>query len=150
MRFCRTWCAIVGLVAIAGCSRQETTPCEPDARYSTARSAPPVQIPDDLSPPDESDAIRLPSDVDVDAVAVAAITAGECLETPPPFSGDSRPFVDNSEESDEPRRQTRREARREARGETPAAPAGEPGAAPATPAEQADPPPADSDRVIDN
>ena len=150
MRFCRTWCAIVGLVAIAGCSRQETTPCEPDARYSTARSAPPVQIPDDLSPPDESDAIRLPSEVG--AVAVAAITAGECLEAPPPFFGDSRPFVSDpdSAEADEPRRQSRREARREARGETPAAPAGEPGAAPATPAEQADPPPADSDRVIDN
>ncbi len=148
MRFCRTWCAIVGLAAIAGCSRQETTPCEPDARYSTARSAPPVQIPDDLSPPDESDAIRLPSDADVGAVAVAAITAGECLESPPPFSGDSRPFVNDAdaEESDEPR-QTRREARREARGETPAAPAGEPDAAPA---EQADPPPADNDRVIDN
>jgi uncharacterized lipoprotein len=139
MHFCRTWCAIVGLAAVAGCSRQETTPCEPDVRYSTARSAPPVQIPDDLSPPDESDAIRLPSDVG----AVASITAGECLETPPPFFGDSRPFV-NDADSEEPRRQSRREARRQARGETPAA---EPEAAPAP---QADPPPADDDRVIDN
>jgi len=144
MHFCRTWCAIVGLVAIAGCSRQETTPCEPDVRYSTARSAQPVQIPDDLSPPDESDAIRLPTDVG--AGAVASITAGECLETPPPFFGDSRPFV-NDADAEDPPRQTRREARRQARGETPAAPAGEPAAAPA---EQADPPPADNDRVIDN
>ncbi len=140
MRFCRTWGAIVGLVAIAGCSRQETTPCEPDARYSTARSALPVQIPDDLSPPDESDAIRLPADVD--AVGIAAITAGECLETPPPFSGDARPFVDDAD-SAEPR-QSRREARRQARGETPAEPAGQPAAEPA------EPPPADNDRVIDN
>jgi hypothetical protein len=100
-----------------------------------------VQIPDDLSPPDESDAIRLPTDV----VAVASITAGECLEAPPPFFGDSRPFV-NDADAEDPPRQSRREARRQARGETPA-PAGEPAAAPAP---QADPPPADEDRVIDN
>ncbi len=102
-----------------------------------------MQIPDDLSPPDESDAIRLPADTG--AVAVVAITAGECLETPPSFFGDSRPFVDDAD-SEEPR-QSRREARRQARGETPAEPAGQPDAAPAEPA---DPPPADNDRVIDN
>jgi uncharacterized lipoprotein len=140
MHFCRAWCVLVGLAAIAGCSRQETRPCEPEARYSTARSAPPVQIPDDLSPPDESDAIRLPSDV-----GGGSITAGECLEAPPPFSGDSRPFVD-ADSGDQSRRQ-RREARREARRESPAEQAGRPDA---TPAEQADPPPAGDDRVIDN
>jgi hypothetical protein len=75
-------------VAIAGCSRQATTVCEPDARYSTARSAPPVQIPDDLSPPDERDALRLPSAAGVSAPTVA----GECLEAPPSFFGESAPF----------------------------------------------------------
>jgi hypothetical protein len=144
MRFWRAWCAIVGLAAVTGCSRQETLPCQPEARYSTARSAPPVQIPDDLSPPDESDAIRLPSNVDTGG----SITAGECLEEPPPFFGDSRPFVDdadsNSDQSDQSRRQ-RRAARREARNEAPAE--SEPDA---RPAEQPDPPPAGDDRVIDN
>ena len=147
MRLTRTWCAIVGLAAITGCSRQQTGPCVPEARYSTARSAQPVQIPDDLSPPDESDAIRLPADV----VPVASITAGECLETPPPFFGDSRPFLTAAEEdSRKSRREARREARRAASVEAPApgaAPAAEPDAAPA---EQRDPPPADSDRTIDN
>jgi hypothetical protein len=143
MRFRRiSSCAIFALAAVAGCSRQETVACEPEARYSTARSAPPVQIPDDLSPPDESDAIRLPSDV----APVSSITAGECLEAPPPFFGDARPLAAGSEGSDEPRRQSRREARRQARGETPAAPAAQPEPAPA---EQADPPPSE-DRVIDN
>jgi uncharacterized lipoprotein len=143
MRFCRAWCALVGLAALAGCSRQETLPCEPEARYSTARSAPPVQIPDDLSPPDESDAIRLPSDVGTGG----SITAGECLEEPPPFFGDSRPFVtdDDDAEDDQSRRQ-RREARREARRDEPAS-GDEPDAAPP---ERADPPPAGDDRVIDN
>ena len=113
------WWLIVGLAAMAGCSRQDTTACEPDTRYTTARSAPPVQIPDDLSPPDESDALRLPPDVGSAPLTVA----GECLEAPPSFFGDSRPFR---------------------RGDEPEAPA-------VTPAEPADQAPApDSDRVISN
>lgn len=147
MRFSCTWWVIVGLTAVAGCSRQETLPCQPEARYSTARSSPPVQIPDDLSPPDESDAIRLPADL----APVGSITAGECLETPPPFSGDSRPFLSSEETEGQSRRQ-RREARKAERAEASAA---QSEAAPASqseaaPPERADPPPADDDRVIDN
>jgi uncharacterized lipoprotein len=147
MRLSRTWCVIVGLTAVAGCSRQETLPCQPEARYSTARSSPPVQIPDDLSPPDESDAIRLPADL----APAGAITAGECLETPPPFSGDSRPFL-SSEDAEGQSRKQRREARRAERAEASAA---QSEAAPASqseaaPPERADPPPAGDDRVIDN
>src|SRR5262245_35332617 len=109
MRGTRTLCVIVGLTAIAGCSRQKSGPCEPDVRYSTAGSAQPVQIPDDLSPPDESDAIRLPTDV----ATVASITAGSCLEKAPPFFGDARPFLTNAEAEES--RKSRREARREAK-----------------------------------
>ena len=153
MRFGRTWCVIVawcvivGVAAITGCSRGETLPCQPEVRYATARSAPPVQIPDDLSPPDESDAIRLPAE----AAPAVSITAGECLETPPPFSGDSRPFL-TSEDGKEQSRKQRREAKRAERAEASAA---QPAAAPASPPEaappkQADPPPANDDRAIDN
>jgi hypothetical protein len=88
MHFLRIGCLIVGLAAVASCSRQETVACEADLRYSTARSAPPVQIPDDLSPPDEGDALRLPPL----SVVGSPTVAGECLETPPGFFGDSRPF----------------------------------------------------------
>jgi hypothetical protein len=135
---------IFGFAAITGCSRQPTTPCEPDARYSTARSVPPVQIPDDLSPPNENDALRLPPV----AVAPGSATAGECLEAPPSFFGESRPFQvsgDSEEqaESRRSRRAERREARREGRGEAPAEPE-------AAPTEQRDPEPAGEDRVIDN
>ena len=152
MRFGRTWCVIVAscsivvVAAITGCSRGETLPCQPEARYSTARSAPPVQIPDDLSPPDESDAIRLPAD----AATAGAIKAGDCLETPPPFSGDSRPFLTN-EEGEQSRKQ-RREAKKAARAEASAAqPAAAPASQPeAAPPPQADPPPANDDRVISN
>jgi hypothetical protein len=147
MRFGRIWrviatCSIVGVAAIMGCSREETLPCQPELRYASARSAPPVQIPDDLSPPDERDAIRLPADVAPGGV----IKAGDCLEAPPPFSGDTRPFL-TSEDGKQSRKQ-RREAKRAERAEASAAqPAAQPEAAPPA---QADPPPANDDRVISN
>lgn len=90
------WCSIAALAAMAGCSRQETVTCEPDARYTTARSAPPVQIPDDLSPPNEDDALRLPPDG-----GAAAQTPGACLESPPSFFRDSQPFQ-RSGDAEEP------------------------------------------------
>ena len=143
MRFRCTWCAIVGLVAVAGCSRQQAAPCEPEARYSTARSAPPVQIPDDLSPPNESDALRLPPDL----TGATALRAGECLEAPPSFFGDSRPFAVSADAEDESRRQSRRERREARRAEDAEAPAAQPGgASPAEPPEPA----AGDDRVIAN
>lgn len=55
-------------------------------RYSTARSVPPVQIPSDLSPPNEEEALRLPPDL---GAGVDAPTE-ECLESPPSFSGGAR------------------------------------------------------------
>jgi|SRR5687767_6452136 len=116
MQLLRSVCLIVGLAAVAGCSRQETVPCEPELRYATAQSAPPVQIPDDLSPPNEADALRLPPP----SVAGSPTVAGECLEAPPGFFGDSRPFGRTEGEERQP------------------------------PAQQAEPPPPAGDRDIAN
>jgi uncharacterized lipoprotein len=139
MRSIRTACLIVGLAASAGCSRQEVAPCQPEERYSTARSAQPVQIPDDLSPPNESDAIRLPPLT----VVSGPIVAGACLETPPPFSAESRSVGADAVATEEPsRRQARREARRQARGDTVPPEA--------APAENEPAPAGDDERVIDN
>jgi hypothetical protein len=131
---------VVGVVAIAGCSRQETVSCVPDPRYGTARSAQPVQIPDDLSPPNESDALRLPPPVAI------PVSAGECLQTPPSFFGESRPFQVNIEPSRRERREARRQERREESSESSEAPADRAEPAAAEPADA----PSDQDRVIDN
>jgi hypothetical protein len=100
-----------------------------------------VQIPDDLSPPNEQDALRLPPLT----VVSGPVVAGECLETPPPFFGESRPLSADSASTEEPsRRQSRRAARREARDEAPAQPETAPG-------ESSEPAPTgDDERVIDN
>jgi hypothetical protein len=85
----RRWATLslcLGLALVSACSRQQTERCEPNTRYTTARSVPPVQIPDDLSPPSETDALRLPADPG----AGSAQRDGECLESPPSFFRGSR------------------------------------------------------------
>ena len=146
MRSTRAWCVIVGLAAVAGCSRHQTLPCAPEARYSTARSVAPVRIPDDLSPPDESNAIRLPTDL----APVGSITAGDCTEKPPSFFGESRPFQTVEEGSRKSRREARKEAKREARAEAPAAQSESAPAPAAPPPEPTEPAPGGGDRTIDN
>ena len=98
MRFVAPLCLTFGLAAIFGCSRDEVARCEPPDRYATARSVAPVQIPDDLSPPDETDALRLPPVVP----SPTEQPAGGCLETPPPFFDTGRPGIEPAPRAEEP------------------------------------------------
>jgi hypothetical protein len=72
----------LGATVLAGCHRGDTLGCEDTRRYAGAASAPPVQIPDDLSPPSETDALRLPPVVPANGRAPTQ----PCLESPPAFS----------------------------------------------------------------
>jgi hypothetical protein len=89
---------LLGLALCASCSREPTKSCESSARYSTARSAPPVQIPGDLSPPDEGQAVRVPPDMGTSAERPTE----ECLEAPPTFSGGFRPGARTTEPAEPP------------------------------------------------
>lgn len=140
MHSAATWCLLAVLATAAGCSRQQTTTCESDVRYSAARSAPPVQVPDDLTPPSETDALRLP-----EVGSSSSVTAGGCLEAPPSFFGESRPFRTSADSEEGQSRRQRRDARRQARAED----AEQQDSAPPPP-EEAEPAPAENDRVIDN
>jgi len=71
----------LGCVILVGCHRSNTSGCEDTRRYATAASASPVQIPDDLTPPSETDALRLPP-----VVANNRAPTQPCLEDPPAFS----------------------------------------------------------------
>lgn len=77
--------ALIAVCALAGCSRDKVRPCDSDGRYVGAQSVPPVRIPDDLSPPNESDALRVPPET-----AAVSRSPTSCLETPPPFSTSGR------------------------------------------------------------
>jgi hypothetical protein len=118
--------AAVLLCGLCGCGRDRTlAACEATERYATATSAPPVQIPDDLSPPDETDSLRLPA-VEGGASAVPR----PCLETPPGFYAEGAPGGTRL-------------------GIAPARPAPQPAAA-ESPAPPASSPAEDADRRIDN
>lgn len=77
-------------VLLGGCSRDHSLRCEPSERYARAGSTGDVRVPDDLTPPDDTDALQLPS------AEAAAAGSGEkpCLESPPKFTptgGRNRP-----------------------------------------------------------
>jgi hypothetical protein len=70
---------------LAACSHDRGNQCGDDLRYTRARTVAPVRIPDDLSPPDETDSLRLPEGVAPQASAAADSASEQCLETPPQF-----------------------------------------------------------------
>jgi uncharacterized lipoprotein len=73
--------------ALCGCGGDRELRCEPSDRYQSAASVPPVRVPDDLSVPDESNALRLPPPP---ADPGTAPTVAGCPENPPPFFEDRR------------------------------------------------------------
>jgi hypothetical protein len=78
--------ALAVLSALGGCSHGDGVLCEATARYAAARSVQPIQIPDDLSPPQEEQALRLPPNPP-DAKPLTQ----PCIESPPSFYGEGRP-----------------------------------------------------------
>lgn len=84
----KAWLATLVIAAtLAGCSREKSLNCESVERYSTARSTQPIQIPDDLTPPSEEEALRLPPNT----AAAPRSPSQPCLESPPSFFGEGRP-----------------------------------------------------------
>jgi uncharacterized lipoprotein len=75
---------IISVATLAGCSRQDALRCGGGTRYLAAESAGQLQIPDNLSVPDETASLRIPAEVTPRA-AVDEDTE-RCLEESPAFS----------------------------------------------------------------
>ena len=76
---------LIGILVIwwlGGCSGVGLR-CEDPARYTDSGEVPPVRIPDDLNPPDESQSLRIPAPIEGEVEQV--ISTGPCLESPPDF-----------------------------------------------------------------
>ncbi|HVY64527.1 MAG TPA: hypothetical protein VHH11_06880 [Gammaproteobacteria bacterium] len=100
---------------LAGCHRTNTSGCEDTRRYAGAESASPIQIPDDLTPPAETDALRLPP-----AVSNTRPPSQPCLEDPPAYSeqirlGREAEAAKSDAKTDEPKKPSRRERRQQRR-----------------------------------
>lgn len=72
---------VVAAVAASACSGNKALSCEEDDRYVASISTNRVRVPDDLTLPDESEALVIPSEVDV----AAAGDDVSCLELPPGY-----------------------------------------------------------------
>jgi len=68
---------------LSGCSGGFGLRCEDPERYMGSREVPPVRIPDDLSPPDESESLRIPAPAEGELEELES--RGPCLESPPDF-----------------------------------------------------------------
>ena len=85
--------AIALVTWLSGCSRNTGLRCEDQARYSGATEVAPLRTPDDLDPPDQTEALRIPGTPNTGVASETAI-AGEvgdtgdvasCTELPPEF-----------------------------------------------------------------
>lgn len=90
----RTTLIALALLIAAGCSGERSLRCVSATPHVRSTSAPPVRVPDDLSVPDETQALQIPPG-DVPPVG-SEDNAPPCLELPPDFFDDAerRPGAD--------------------------------------------------------
>ena len=78
--------ALAAASLVTGCG---ATRCEKPDRYAGSGELPPVQVPDDLTPPDESRSLRIPQASARDRRKVSR--RGPCLESPPDYFEGGQP-----------------------------------------------------------
>ena len=81
---CKLLVGIALLLSSTGCflfGRDAILICEDAERYSGSQEIAPIEIPDDLDAPDDSQAFSIPEV----AEGVSGPTAGPCTESPPEF-----------------------------------------------------------------
>jgi hypothetical protein len=86
----RTALILVAAAMLAGCRGDFGLRCENPERYMGSGEMPPVRVPDDLSVPNGTEALRVPPGEGA-ASAPTTSTAGPCLESPPRYSEDDTP-----------------------------------------------------------
>lgn len=81
--------ALIVAVSVSGCQRLSGARCEDPELYSGSEQIPPVQVPDDLTPPNESESLRIPPAPQDGEDASDA--RGPCLESPPEYFEEGAP-----------------------------------------------------------
>ena len=97
----RAFAAAMALAfCIGGCSRNAGLRCENQARYEGAEEVAALMIPDDLDPPGQAEALRIPAEGG-DTLAGESQASGQqtaedgdaapCIEAPPDFFQEGSP-----------------------------------------------------------
>jgi uncharacterized lipoprotein len=79
----RTLLALLAFSIVTACGGGGAMRCENSSLYSASTTAPPVRVPDDLSVPDESQALQIPPGEPLPPKGEDE--APDCLEQPPDF-----------------------------------------------------------------
>ena len=99
----RAFAAALALVlCLCGCSRNAGLRCENQARYGSAEEVAPIMVPDDLDPPSEAEALRIPTTADSSVASESRAAeepqepaadgdAASCTEAPPDFFQEGLP-----------------------------------------------------------
>ena len=69
------------MCCLAGCFESPGLICQDSERYASSFEVAPIQIPNDLNAPDESEALRIPRVTGQPRI----LTEGSCMESPPNF-----------------------------------------------------------------
>ena len=92
--------AIALVCCVGGCSRNAGLRCENQARYEGAEEAAALMIPDDLDPPGEAEALRIPAEGRATVAGESQAPgqqsaedgdAASCTEAPPDFFQEGSP-----------------------------------------------------------
>jgi uncharacterized lipoprotein len=78
----RLICVSLLALLVAACSGERRLSCVDTERYESSVTRPPIRVPDDLNPPDESDALVIPQ---VSTTELSDAAPQGCLEAPPGF-----------------------------------------------------------------
>lgn len=76
--------ALAVAAALSGCSSREGFACINQAQYANAGSIPPLQVPEGLTPPDQTNALRIPPGPEF--VPRDRDSEEPCIESPPRFT----------------------------------------------------------------
>lgn len=78
--------SVAALTILSGCRGDYGLRCEDTERYAGSAELPPVRVPDDLSVPDEAQALRIPQVAQSSPIDQERAGQGACLESPPDYS----------------------------------------------------------------
>lgn len=88
---CIALCLAPALLALAGCSRDNTLICSRGTAYLEATEAGQLRIPDSFDVPDEVEALRIPGLPPGETPQTEQAQQSECLEYSPAFSNRPSP-----------------------------------------------------------
>ncbi|MFL2547476.1 MAG: hypothetical protein ACJ0SL_09010 [Candidatus Rariloculaceae bacterium] len=81
----RTLLVVLLAASLSSCASRFAATCVDPERYTDNGQMSPIRIPDDLSPPDESNSLQIPPAIEGEVEQLES--RGNCLESPPDYYG---------------------------------------------------------------